>query len=83
MRWDETNIHEGIVDGDDEDLSSVLDVGVADIAWDVRGRARWACCVHTVSVHGTFSDAIKPLHPALCDKLGRALTVHVSDECTY
>lgn len=34
--------HEGVVDGDDEDLASVLDLGVLDVAGDVGVGAGWA-----------------------------------------
>jgi hypothetical protein len=39
--WDSGAIHEGIVDGDDEDLASVLDLGVLDVAGDVGVGAGW------------------------------------------
>ena len=33
-------LHEGIVDGDDEDLACILELGAVDVAWDVGCGAR-------------------------------------------
>jgi hypothetical protein len=35
-------LHEGIIDGDDEDLASILKLGVGDVARDMSVGARWA-----------------------------------------
>lgn len=42
MRWSSRAVHEGVVDGDDEDLAGVLDLGVLDVAGDVGVGAGWA-----------------------------------------
>jgi hypothetical protein len=36
------DVHKCIVDGDNENLSSALDIGVGHVSWDVRIRAGWA-----------------------------------------
>jgi len=35
-------LHEGIIDGDDEDLASILKLGVSDVTGDMSVGACWA-----------------------------------------
>ena len=35
-------LHEGVIDRDDEDLASVLKLGVGDVTWDMGVGACWA-----------------------------------------
>ena len=37
-----SDLHEGIVDRDDEDLARIFELGRADVAWDVAVAACWA-----------------------------------------
>jgi hypothetical protein len=43
--WNSRAIHEGVVDGDNEDLAGVLDLGVLDVAGNVGVGAGWAWVV--------------------------------------
>jgi hypothetical protein len=36
-------LHEGIVHGHDKDLAGIFELGVRNVAGDVRVRACWAC----------------------------------------
>lgn len=36
------DLHEGIVDGDDEDFTGVLELCVRDVVWNVGVGAGWA-----------------------------------------
>jgi len=42
VRVAEVCLHEGVIDGDDEDLAGILNLGMGDVAWDMGVGACWA-----------------------------------------